>query len=304
MRINIISFIIYFLAVNYSCSQSSKTAVIETEGAVSNLENAETIDAHETFKFIEENAIILQERFPAPLGFKRKKESNRSFAAYLRQLKLQPHGALVSYFDGGKKLNNNVYLAVLDQDIGSQDLHQCADAIMNLYARHHFENKDYGKIHFNFTNGWRCDYTKYAEGYRIFFDGNKTSWIKKKEPSYSLKTFEEYLIWIYKYCGTASLAKELKRVNDLSEIQIGDVLIKGGFPGHAVLVIDMVENEDGNKKFMLAQSYMPAQQMQILKNPINEISNDPWYDLLDLQGETIKTPEWVFKINELMRFEN
>ena len=38
-------------------------------------------------------------------------------------------------------------------------------------------------------------------------------------------------------------------------------------PGHVVLIVDMAENDKGEKIFMLAQSYMPAQQTQILINP-------------------------------------
>jgi hypothetical protein len=60
------------------------------------------------------------------------------------------------------------------------------------------------------------------------------------------------------YAGTYSLEHELKPV-PLGDIEIGDVFVKGGFPGHAVLVADMVENSaTGEKRFLLIQSYMPA----------------------------------------------
>ena len=53
-------------------------------------------------------------------------------------------------------------------------------------------------------------------------------------------------------------------------MQIGDVFIKGGFPGHAVVVLDMAENDrTGQRVFLLAQSYMPAQDIHIMKNPTN-----------------------------------
>jgi hypothetical protein len=301
MRTDIIVLSYLHIFVLSACSQS------DTINPTSNDKKTDKVLKTDSIKlinpvFIIEKATVLKDRFPAPEDFVRKEVEKGGFAHYLRNLKLKPHNALVEFYDGREKANRNVYLAVLDQEIGNQDLHQCADAIMNLYARHHYENKRYDKIHFNFTNGWRCDFKKYADGYRINFNGNKTSWIKKKEASYSLKTFEEYLIWIYKFCGTASLEKELNKVEDFSDIQIGDVLIKGGFPGHAVLVIDLIENSEGNKKFLLAQSYMPAQQMQILQNPMNEDKDNPWYDLSALQANTIKTPEWIFTKDQLMRF--
>lgn len=50
---------------------------------------------------------------------------------------------------------------------------------------------------------------------------------------------------------------------------------------------------------MLAQSYMPAQELQILINPTKrEIS--PWYSL-DF-GDELATPEWRFQKGSLKRF--
>jgi hypothetical protein len=46
---------------------------------------------------------------------------------------------------------------------------------------------------------------------------------------------------------------------------------------------------------------MPAQEIQILKNPNNN-KISPWY-LSDF-GEILKTPEWTFKKGDLKRFEN
>ena len=97
-------------------------------------------------------------------------------------------------------------------------------------------------------------------------------------------------------CGSASLSKQLKTKEDLSSIIPGDVLIRGGFPGHAVIVVDVAENAAGKKMYLLAQSYMPAQDIHILVNPMND-KFSPWYvvneDIL------IKSPEYSFKRTEL-----
>lgn len=74
-------------------------------------------------------------------------------------------------------------------------------------------------------------------------------------------------------------------------MQHGDVFIKGGFPGHAMIVVDIAVNNKGQKIFMPAQSYMPAQDIHIVKNPMNE-NLGPWYELP--AGDKIITPEWVF----------
>ena len=92
----------------------------------------------------------------------------------------------------------------------------------------------------------------------------------------------------------------MNSVENISEMRIGDVFIQGGFPGHAVIVVDMAKNKaTGKKIFLLAQSYMPAQDIHILKNP-NHDALDPWYEL-DFEGP-LYTPEWTFGKDNLKRF--
>ena len=58
---------------------------------------------------------------------------------------------------------------------------------------------------------------------------------------------------IFYYAGTASLSKELKS-QQISKIKAGDVFIKGGFPGHGVLVVDVAQHKESGKRiFLLAQ---------------------------------------------------
>jgi hypothetical protein len=103
------------------------------------------------------------------------------------------------------------------------------------------------------------------------------------------------------YAGSYSLKKELIQVPDVYQIKIGDVFIQGGFPGHAVIVVDKcVNHQSGEIAVILAQSYMPAQDIHILKNLNNDNSN-PWYILKE--EEKLYTPEWTFKWNDLFRFK-
>ncbi len=238
-------------------------------------------------------------RFNAPEGYKRVTTNDGSFARYLQNIKLKPEGAAVLYYNGGRKSNNNVYKAVVDMPIGKRDLHQCADAIMRLRAEYLWQDKRYNDIHFNFTNGFRVDYSKWMNGKRIVVKGNRSYWIDKTGVDSSYKTFWRYMETIFMYAGTLSLSKELKPV-DVKDMQIGDIFIQGGSPGHAVIVVDMAINQEtGDKLFMLAQSYMPAQEIQILTNRHNK-SLSPWYKL-DF-GNTLYTPEWTFNRTDLKRF--
>lgn len=242
----------------------------------------------------------LRARIAPPQGYIRINVEEGSFGEYLRNLPLRPVGTKVRYFDGREKRNVSVYCAVVDMEIGKRDLQQCADAVIRLRAEYLYGQQAYDRIHFRFTNGFRADYTKWAEGYRIRVKGNHVSWYKAKERDYSYKTFRAYLDIIFAYAGTLSLAKELKSV-PIASMQIGDVFIQGGSPGHAVIVVDMAVNKTtGQKLYLLAQSYMPAQDIQILKNPTDK-SNSPWYQLAP--SANIVTPEWGFTTTDLKRFE-
>ncbi len=203
------------------------------------------------------------------------------------------------YYSGEEK-SNKVAAAVLIYDVGNKDLQQCADAVMRLRAEYLYKSKQFDLLHFNFTSGFKADYSKWRSGYRISVKGNNVGWVKTTKESESYQSFREYLNIVFTYAGTASLTKELKQIS-LSQMQIGDVFIKGGSPGHAVIVIDMAVNPKTNKKvFMIAQSYMPAQDIHILINQ-NKPAISPWYDLVDF-AEEIETPEWTFDKNQLKRF--
>lgn len=241
----------------------------------------------------------IEDRITLPKGFARVNVEKKSFGEYLRSLPLKSHGAYSEYYNGEIKSSNGVYIAVVDQDIGLKNLHQCADAVIRLRAEFLWQNKQYDKIHFNFTNGFRVDYRQWMEGKRIVVDGNKVKWITKASSSNTYKTFWKYLETIFTYAGTLSLEKEMYKT-EIANIKIGDVFIQGGSPGHAVIVVDMAINSSSGKKiFLLAQSYMPAQQTQILINP-NDSNLSPWYST-DF-GETLVTPEWTFKKENLRRF--
>ena len=222
-------------------------------------------------------------RFDPPPGFSRTVIDTSSFGFYLRHLKLKPFGTKVKYYNGQPKNKSNVYLSVIDMDIGNRDLQQCADAVMRLRSEYLYARKRYQDIHFNFvSDGLPRYYEEYNEG------------------DHSYGKFRKYLDYVFSYANTRSLNQELIRLDSLVEMQIGDVFIQTGNPyGHAVIVVDMAENPDtGEKVYMLAQSYMPAQDIQVLINRENP-GISPWYKL---DETTIVTPEWTFDPGDLKRF--
>jgi Domain of unknown function (4846) len=225
------------------------------------------------------NPDTLERRIAPPPGFQRIGVPPDSWAAWLRSLPLKPAGAPVLLFSGAPKWRQDVHVAVIDIDVGTRDLQQCADAIMRLRGEWLFAAGRTGEIHFNDTDGKR----------RAFAGRARTDYA----------SFRKYMDLVFAYAGTYSLEHEL-RPQPLAQIAIGDVFIKGGFPGHAVLVADMVENPaTGERRFLLIQSYMPAQEMHVLKNPVMP-DGSPWYPAA-FAGPLV-TPEWTFQDGALHRW--
>ena len=240
-------------------------------------------------------------RIAAPADFTIQKVSKSSYAYYLQTLPLKPKGSTIKYYDGRTKSYFTDYIAVIDLPIGSKDLHQCADAVMRLRADYLWSTKQYDKIHFNFTNGMRVDYSNWIQGKRIKVSGNNTEWYQAKEPSNTQEDYWQYLEQIWMYAGTLSLSKELMS-RPINDIEIGDVFIQGGSPGHAISIVNIaIHNTTGEQLILLAQSYMPAQEMHILTNPSHP-DLSPWYSIRDLHQ--LHTPEWTFSATDLMYFEN
>ncbi len=207
-----------------------------------------------------------------PPGYHRRIVAAESFPAWLRTIPLKNDNRVFLY-NGVLKRNQSAQFAVLDIPVGKKDLQQCADAVMRLRAQFLFDKKRLAEISFADNNAKKYEYL--ASG-RLSFD--------------------QYLERVFAFCGTASLEKQLKSVPDFKSMEAGNVLIKGGFPGHAAIVMDMAVHSNGRKIYLLAQSYMPAQDIHILRNP-NSDELSPWYEIND--NQLIHTPEWTFERYQL-----
>ncbi|MBN1211377.1 MAG: DUF4846 domain-containing protein [candidate division Zixibacteria bacterium] len=242
----------------------------------------------------------IEYRIEPPPGFVRVAVDAGGFAAWLRGLPLKPEGARVLLFDGQPKRNQAAGAAVVDIDIGGRDLQQCADAVIRLRAEYLFAKGLYDRISFNFTSGDTAAYVRWRDGFRPRVRGGVVTWKKTARSDSSYWNFRVYLETVFTFAGSYSLERQLTPVEKISDIESGDVFIRGGFPGHAVIVVDVALNKTtGEKVFLLTQSYMPAQDIHVLTNPTAPVLS-PWYDINF--GDTLYTPEWIFLKSELRRF--
>jgi hypothetical protein len=233
---------------------------------------------------------------PLPEGYQRMPRTTGSFGAWLRHIPLK-NDKTVYLYNGQRKANQQAQFAVLDISVGDKDLQQCADAVMRLYAEYQYASAHYQQIRFKATDGTTLDYASWMKGYRFIIKQGRLVKQLSAAPGNGRACFNSYLQTVFSYAGTLSLSKQLQKT-DISEIKPGDVFIRGGAPGHAVIVVDVAyKPATGEKIFLLAQSYMPAQNIHVLNNPS---SSNPWYTTAF--SSILYTPEYIFRKDELKRF--
>lgn len=241
-------------------------------------------------------AQALENRFSAPRGFQRVPVQKDSFAEWLRGLPLKPGKPDVLLYNGQPKRNQDAHAAVVDMPLSRKDLHQCADALMHLRAEYLFQRGLSGQIAFHSTSGDLLQFSRWQAGQRPEVRGNRILWTQRRPADASYESFSQYLEFVYTYSGTISLARDTKPAA-LKDLQIGDIFLQSGSPGHAVIVVDLAKGY-GTSAFLLAQSYMPAQEMHILRN---KEQGGEWYRA-DQIGRELVTPEWTFQKDSLRRF--
>ena len=291
-----------FIGLQGSCGGNVKNGNISANSNSGDTKSVNSIKGNgsktiNSVKAVNPDGMTIETRYNVPAGYKRVAIEKGSFGYFLRNQKLKPYGEKALYYNGQAKRSEGIYDSVIDVEIGDRDLHQCADAIMLIRAEYFYQKKEYDKINFNFVSGFNAQYSKWMQGYRINPNG-KGSYYKKASPSNTYKDFRSFMNIVFGYAGTLSMEKEMKP-QSLENMKIGDVFIMGGSAGHGVIIVDMAENDKGEKIFMLAQSYMPAQQTQILINPADR-NMGVWYSL---KGKTVlETPEWRFPLEKLRKF--
>ncbi len=212
------TFIVFIVASMIACND--KPADIHIDSAL--LKNRAPINPYHSIEAI-----------PLPNGFSRLHTDSNSFAQWLLHVPLKKD-KIVYLYNGCVKKNQAAQFAVLDISTGNKNLQQCADAVMRLRAEYLFASQQFDNI--------------------VFYDNDGKAYAFK--PPFTKDHLHQYLQTVFGMCGTASLAKQLHKIT-IHNIQPGDVLIRGGFPGHAVLVMDVAaDSRFLSKEIICTQTVM------------------------------------------------
>ncbi|MSP93450.1 MAG: hypothetical protein EXR79_16940 [Myxococcales bacterium] len=209
----------------------------------------------------------LETAVPPPAGFTRIELEGKGFGAWLRGLPMLPEGSPVLLWTGAPKPRQDQHVAVVDLDVGNQNLQQCADAVIRLRAE------------YLWAMG-RASHVNQLPANPKHWEGGV--W----------KAFRRHLNGVMAMTGSASMDAHMKKAPAGHRLQPGDVLVQGGFPGHAVMVLDAADNAKGERAVLIGQSYMPAQQFHVVVNA-RESAVSPWLREAALDEERgLKTPSW------------
>ena len=186
-------------------------------------------------------------------------------------------------------------------DVQNEPTLQCADIIMKLRAEYLLSRNKNKEIKFHFTSGDLYSWQQYLNGIRPNVKNNKVSFIRADPEQTDSASLNDYLQYIYMYCGTVSLAKETHEIIKPERINCGDMIISPGTPGHVVFICNIAKDRHGNRLYLLAQGFTPAQSIHILNNPAEQELN-PWYSLKDIRKKFI-TPRYHFENPRVRSFD-
>ena len=231
----------------------------------------------------------LEERFPTDPGFSRVKLEIQSFGAFLRALPLAaPNTPVLSYRGDVVRSDNHPNIAaVVAIDIGNRDLQQCADAILRLHAEWRYARGHRDHV-YRAANGTKLSFARYAAGERLRVDGNNLSFVavaKPTKPTHAL--LRTWLDDVFSWTNTGALSRDAQRV-DMADLRPGDFFVVPGVPyGHTVLVLDMAKDATGRIAVLLGQSFVPAQNVHVLRPNTTSV----WF-VINKSEQALTTPFW------------
>jgi hypothetical protein len=221
----------------------------------------------------------IADAFPPPAGSSRVQAD--AFGAWIRDRPLAPASHLITAYDGSVIRHDG---RVVDMPLVPGDLQQCADSVIRLRAE--WLRQQDQPVLFHATSGDPMPWARYRDGETPYADGNALFW----RPGGTGK-WEDYLVKVFTWAGTDSL----QRLDSVSatEPMPGAILVEGGFPGHAVLILD-VARSDTATWLLVGEGFMPAQDFHVERGP--DRGWWPWTGALDLG-------HWDFDAADLRAFK-
>jgi hypothetical protein len=221
----------------------------------------------------------ISQTFPTPDGFT--DVSGGDFGRWLGERPLRSENEPVRTHDG-RTVGHDAW--VVDLPMVRGDLQQCADSLLRL--RGEWLRSNGQPVMFHATSGDPMPWHRFRDGETPVERGGRIAWVTG-----SSGKWDDYLARLFMWAGTHSL-QTLDSVPTDSP-HPGDILVEGGFPGHAVILL-AVAVRGSETRVLVGEGYMPAQSFHVELGP--EEGWWRWHDGLDLG-------HWSFDASDLRRFK-
>jgi hypothetical protein len=210
----------------------------------------------------------LEQRFPAPPGYRRVTVEAGSFAEWLRGLPMAPEGTPAKSFDGHETLAaDDDYLAgVVAIDTGIPDLQQSSDVIIRLHAEYLWSRGEKDKITYLSATKLSMPLSRWEKGQRLIPNGPNVFWVVKGKPSeLDHAEFRRYLDAVFNWANSTSLSPRSTPVADPKELVAGDFFLQSEEPNHVAVVLDVAEKPSGERVALLGQARNPAESIHVVR---------------------------------------
>ena len=239
---------------------------------------------------------MLTDRIPPPAGCSRVKVAAGSFADWLRHLPVLPEGTPVKT---GKaqvvvKADDPRLATVVALQPRGGKLLDGINVLLRLRAEYFWAAERPGEVAFHFTNGYLAKWRDWADGARPTGKGREVEVRKTVVADESRSGFCCYLETVFRYTTVYSLWKDTRPAGDQA-VEAGDVFVRVGRPGLAVMVLDVATDAEGHVQVLLGRGGTPAQTFHVLRRS----AQSPWFALTQTEPIDLGEKAGVLRLKDL-----
>lgn len=234
-----------------------------------------------------------------PEGYERIPAAEGSFLQFMREMPVWEQGSSIMTYDGEAISSVNA-AAVYTLSLPDVDLQQCADTVIRLWSEYYYQTGQTDRIAFSYSNGYETSWAGWQKGWR-YLTVPAVGWtfrVKLKGQDDSLQQMHNYLQAVMRYAGTLSLEAESQPIA-ASEAHAGDIICKGGAPGHVLVIVDEAVNEKGERCFLFAQGLMRSQSAHIVAGCGD--ADSPWYTEKQLSEMPVRFSSYTYQPPDTLR---
>jgi hypothetical protein len=204
----------------------------------------------------------------------------------MRSLPLLKPGSDVQNYRGTvfKSGQDTAVAYVVDLEIKGRRLEQCMDILVRLYAEFLWAKNQTADLILPLPGGYWLKWNDWHDGFRPIFNGINVTMKKSGQSNSSVESYKSYLNIIYSESHTQQFFHAYLPV-ERKEVQIGDIVIKKGTKGHAVMIVDLARNDKDELFALIGNGDTPACQFFLL----NHRKDSPWIPL-DFDEEYLNLP--------------